>query len=449
MTDFSLNQPTSSAGPDVEPDTPRMEQRIGAVVAIGFFVVFLGWAALAPLDAGAYATGQVAVSGNRQAVQHREGGVVSALKVAEGDRVEQGQVLIELNAGALRATERGVAGQVYALIAQRARLIAERDGAGRLVMPTELEGLSASDRRIADEALRLQRLQFEARGAGRSTETGVLNQRVSQLRDQMDGYDRQLAANLDQQRLIAEELEGLKSLAAQGYAPQNRVRALERTASGLDGEEGSLRAQLARTQEQIGETRLQTLGVSTRMNEDVAELLRQVEVQLNELQPQLADLQEQIRRSEIRSPATGQVLGLTVFTPGGVIQPGQTLMEVVPDRAAQVVTARINPADVDNLRIGLSTEVKFPGLREFNPPIVRGTVTRISPDSVVDPQTGQSHFNAEIVVTPDELRKLGPSAQTVRTGMPVEIVILIRKRTVLTYLMEPLMRSLWQSGAGQ
>jgi HlyD family type I secretion membrane fusion protein len=430
-------------------DSPRPELVIGGVVIVAFFFVFLGWAAFAPLDAGAFAQGQVTVSGNRQAVQHPDGGVVSALKVAEGDRVRQGQVLLELNAGELRASERGATGQVFALLAQRARLVAERDRLPVLTIPPEFAHLTPADRALADEAMRLQRLQYSARGAGRSTETGVLNQRVGQLRDQMDGYQRQIEANSIQQRLIAEELEGLRSLAAQGYVPLTRVRGLERTAAALEGEQGALRAQVAGTGEQIGETRLQTLGVSTRLNEDVAEQLRQVEVQLNDLRPKMIELRDQLARAEIRSPATGQVVGLTVFTQGGVIQPGQTLMEVVPDEASQVIVAQVDPADIDNLRVGLDTEVKFLGLRESNPPIVHGRVTRLSADSFTDQATGRSHFRAEVVVSPEELAKLGGVARNIRSGMPVQVVILTRKRTALAYLFEPLAQSLWRSGAAQ
>jgi len=438
-----------NGGAKREVDSPRPELTLGVAVIGLFFVGFLGWAAFAPLDAGAFAQGQVAISGNRQAVQHRDGGVVSALMVAEGDRVRRGQILVRLNAGELTAAERGVAGQVFALLAQRSRLVAERDGLSALPTPVEFANLSGEDKVLADEAMRLQRIQFTARGAGRSTETGVLDQRVGQLRDQMRGYERQIEANSIQQRLIAEELEGLRSLAERGYAPLTRVRALERTAAALEGEQGSLRAQVARTREQIGETRLQTLGVSTKLNEDVAEQLRQVEVQLNDLQPRLVELRDQLARAEIRSPATGQVVGLTVFTPGGVIQPGQMLMEVVPDEASQVVVAQIDPADIDNLRVGLDTEVKFPGLRERNPPIVHGRVTRISADSFNDEKTGRSHYRAEIVVPPSELQKLGGAARTIRAGMPVQVVILTRKRTMLTYLVEPLIQSLWRSGAEQ
>lgn len=434
---------------DDAPDSPRPELMLGIGIIFVFFVGFLGWAAFAPLDAGAFAQGQVSVSGNRQAVQHRDGGVVGALMVAEGDKVRRGQVLVRLNAGELNASERGAASQVFALLAQRSRLIAERDRLPTLPIPPEFAGLPPEDQTLADEAMRLQRLQFAARGAGRSTETGVLNQRIGQLRDQMDGYERQIEANATQQRLIAEELEGLRSLAAQGYAPLTRVRALERTAAALEGEQGSLRAQVARTREQIGEARLQTLGVSTKLNEDVAEQLRQVEIQLNDLRPKMIELRDQLARAEIRSPATGQVVGLSVFTPGGVIQPGQTLMEIVPDEASQVIVAQVDPADIDNLRIGLDTEVKFPGLRERNPPIVHGRVTRISADSFTDEKTGRSHYRAEVVVPQSELEKLGFAARSIRAGMPVQVVMLTRKRTVLAYLVEPLVQSLWRSGSEQ
>jgi len=430
-------------------DSFGWELKVGGTIIALFFGLFLGWAALAPLDAGAYASGQVAVTGNRQAVQHRDGGVVLSLAVSEGDKVRRGQVLVRLNAGELKASERGVTAQVLALLAQRARLVAERDRTGRVLAPPEFEVLDTEDRRLADEALRLQQRQFAARGASRSTETGVLNQRVGQLQEQMEGYQRQIVANDKQQRLIEEELVGIRSLAARGYAPQTQVRALERTAAALEGEQGSLRAEVARIQEQIGETRLQTLGVSTELDEDVAEQLRQVEVQLNELQPKLTELRAQIARTEIRSPVTGQVVGLTVFTQGGVIQAGQLLMDIVPDQAEQVLVARVDPGDIDNLSVGQPTEVQFPGLRERNLETLRGRVRQLSADSFTDEATGSSYYRAEIVVPAEELAKLGRTAETIRAGMPVEVVILTRKRTALAYLTEPLVKSLWRSGKEQ
>lgn len=441
--------PQEPAAPVIVADTPRRELMIGGVIIVAFFVIFLGWAAFAPLDAGAYAQGQIAISGNRQAVQHREGGVVSQLHVREGDTVRRGQILLTLSSGELRATERGVAGQVYALLAQRARLVAERDGLRAIPTPVEFASLAAEDSVLAQESLRIQQLQFGARRTGRSTETGVLNQRVAQLNEQIDGYERQIESNQEQQRLIQEELTGMRGLAAQGYAPLTRVRALERAAAQLDGELGSLRAQIARSREAVGETRLQMSGVGTKLGEDVADQLRQIDVQLNELRPRMVELRAQIARSEVRAPASGQVVGLTIFTQGGVIQPGQTLMEIVPNDASQVIVAQVSPNDVDNLRIGQETEVKFPGLRERNPPIVHGRVTRISADSFTVEETGRSYFRAEIVVPAGELEKMGRAAQVLRPGAPVEVVILLRRRTALAYLTEPLVNNLWRSGSEQ
>lgn len=437
------------APPAAISDAPRRELIVGGIIILLFFGLFLGWAAFAPLDAGAYGQGQIAVSGNRQAVQHREGGVVSALHVAEGDSVQRGQILLTLSSGELRATERGVAGQVYALLAQRARLIAERDGLASIPTPPEFADLPPADAELANESLRIQRMQFGARRTGRSTETGVLRQRIAQLNEQISGYERQIESNIEQQRLVQEELEGMRSLAERGYAPQTRVRALERTAAQLDGELGSLRAQIARSREAVGETRLQMSGVTTEMAEDVADQLRQIDVQLNELRPRMAELRSQIARSEVRAPATGQVVGLTIFTQGGVIQPGQTLMEIVPADASQIIVAQISPNDVDNLRPGQTTEVRFPGLRERNPPTIHGRVTRISADSFTVEETGASYFRAEIVVPAAEMAKLGRAANTLRPGAPVEVIILLRKRTALSYLLEPLTNNLWRSGSEQ
>ncbi|WP_125256020.1 HlyD family type I secretion periplasmic adaptor subunit [Brevundimonas fluminis] len=430
-------------------DVPRMELRIGLAVVFAFFVLFLGWAAFYPLDAGAYATGQVAVSGNRQAVQHRDGGVVTALHVAEGDTVKAGQVLVEVAGGELQATERGLAGQVLALLAQRSRLIAERDGLGAVPTPPEFADLPPEDVPLADEALALQRRQFGARSSGRSTERGVLSQRVSQLEQQQAGFQRQLTANAEQRRLIEDELADVRRLAEQGYAPLSRVRALEREVARLAGEDGNLRAQIARIGEQIGETRLQMASVGTTLNEDVADQLKNVEVQLNELQPRLASVRAQIARNQIRAPADGQVVGLTIFTPGGVIQAGQTLMEIVPDDASPVIVAEIAPTDVDNLAIGQTTQIMFPGLREGSPPRLEGRVTRISADVLSDPQSGRRWFRTEIVVPEAEVKKLGRAASAVRPGAPVEVVVLTRKRTALQYLFEPLLRGLWRSGSEQ
>lgn len=445
--------PETAAGAEAPPparpqDSLRKELRIGGIIAGAFFVIFLGWAAFAPLDAGAYAPGKIVVSGSRQAVQHRDGGVVSALHVAEGDVVQRGDVLVEISAGELRATERGLTGQVLALLAQRSRLIAERDGLPSVPTPPEYQILTDDDLALANEALSLQRQQFTARGGSRGNQLGVLNQRVQQLNQQIIGLERQIESNREQRRLIGEELDGMRSLADRGFAPVNRVRALERNAAALDGEEGALRAQVARANEAIGETRMQMLSVGSETDEEVADLLRQVQVQLDELTPRLMAAREQIARAQVRSPATGQVVGLSIFTVGGVVQPGQLLMDVVPDEAALIISAEVSPTDADDLRVGQETEVRFTAFRERDLPILHGRLTAISADSFTEEQTGRSFFRITVEVPPEELRRIQAvrgEDTGLRPGLPVEVVIPLRKRTALEYFLEPLTQSLWRS----
>ena len=449
--DIADDQARPAARPRVS-DAPRREFLIGGAVALIFFVFFLGWAAFAPLDAGAYAPGQVIVSGRRQAVQHRDGGIVSALHVSEGDTVEAGQVLVEISSGELRAEERGLTGQVYALLAQRARMIAERDGRSTIVTPPEFAGLEGDNLALASEAMRLQRLEFGARGTSRDTQQGVLGQRIAQLTQQIEGYRRQITSNREQRRLIQEELEGMRSLAERGFAPLTRVRALERAAAGLDGEEGALQAQIARANEAIGEARLQMLGIETELDESVSERLRQVEVQLNELQPRLQATREQLARALVRAPAAGQVIGLSIFTVGGVVEPGQTLMEIVPAEAHLVVEARVPPHAADGLFVGQRTQVVFNAFLDKNLPILEGRLTSISADAFTDQEAGVSFFRAEVTVPEsqlDILHRAGVPEGALRPGLQAEVVVPTRKRTVLSYLIEPLTRTIWRSGREQ
>jgi HlyD family secretion protein len=430
-------------------DNPRREIMIGVGIAAAFFLGFLGWAAMTPLDAGAYASGVVAVSGNRQAVQHRDGGTVTAVYVVEGATVTKGQMLVEIGAGEIRANERGLAGQVLTLLAQRARLVAERDRQASIVYPPEFVNLSAEDRIIALDVMNLQQLQFQARRDSILTQKGVLEQRILQLNEQIAGSDRQLIANREQQRLIGEETTGMKSLADQGYAPVNRVRALERNQAQLVGEEGALVAQIARSREAIGEARLQSISLDRQVVEEVAGQLRDVQVQLDELQPKLTAIRDQLARATVRAPAGGKVVGLTTFTVGGVVSPGQVLMEVVPGDKALVIQAMINPNDADDLKIGQSTQIRFTALHDRSLPILRGVLTKISADSFTDEKSGQQFFRAEISVPEEEMTKIrkvrGPRTG-IGPGLPVEVVVPLRKRNALQYLTEPLFQTFWKTG---
>ncbi|WP_082584980.1 HlyD family type I secretion periplasmic adaptor subunit [Caulobacter sp. Root655] len=429
-------------------DGTRWELRVGLCVAGAFFVGFLGWAALAPLDAGAYAPGVVVVSGSRQAVQHREGGVISALRVQEGDVVRQGQVLVEINVQDVRALERALASRTFAVEARRARLIAERDGLDEPPAPLAFIGLPPEDQILADEAMGLERRQLAARRGARASQHGVLGERASQLSEQINGYNRQLAANREQQRLIGEELVGMKKLAALGYAPLTRVRALERAAADLTGADGAFRAQAASAREGIGETRMQALQVDRQQMDEVIVDLRQSEVELNELKPKLSAARDQLSRGMVRAPASGQVVGLKVFTVGGLAQPGDTLMEIVPKRAPLVIEARVSSNDADDIHVGQTTDVRLTAFHDRHLPLLEGTVTKLSADGFTDEKTGAHYFRAEVAVPPEELAALkqpGREAPMLKAGLPVEVVVPLRKRTALQYMIEPLQQRLFRA----
>lgn len=429
------------------PDDPRREIRIGAMIAFGFFVILLGWAAFAPLDAAVNAQGVIAVSGNRQSVQHRDGGVVTAIHVREGQKVPAGAVLIEMAAPDLRASERALTSDYLTLLAQRSRLMAERLGQGGVPPPAEFASLSAEDRILATQAMALQKAQFQARRGSISAQQSVLGQRSAQLGQQQSGYAAQRDSLQEQQRLIQLEIDGLRELEAKGFASKNRLRALERAYADLKGREAAMKAEMARAGEGMGETRMQAVTIRSEALEQIATELRDTQSRLSEVLPKLISTREQLQRAQVRAPATGQVVGLTVFTVGGVVAPGSTLMEIVPNNRNLVIQAQVSPADADDVYPGQKTQIRFLSVNNSTLPLLSGKVRTISADSFTDEKSGQSYFRAEVEVPQSELNKVrGAIGQgSVRPGLPVDVVLNVRPRTALQYLLEPLTRNFWRS----
>lgn len=429
-------------------DTPRSEFKTGALIGGLFFIGLLGWAALTPLDAGAYAEGVVVVSGNRQVVQHREGGIIKDLLVTEGQMVRKGDPLAIVSSSELVAAERGATGEVISLLAMRERLMAEQNGYAAVREPAEFAGYTGEDKALAEAAMRGQRNVFNARRTSLMTERAVLSQRMAQHRQQINGYQHQIRANLEQQRLIRDEVAGLAGLVPKGFVSLNRLRAVERVASELKGNYGSHTADVARSQEAIGESRLQMVSLDRQLITEAASQLREVQVRLDELKPKLLSLREQLARSVVRAPASGRVVGLSVFTVGGVVAPGDKLMEVVPQDKDLVIEGKVSPNDADDVHPGMATQIRFPALQERNMPILSGRVVKISADTLEDERTGGRYFKVEVRVPPEQLRliqQVRPNGGLI-AGLPAEIVIPMRKRTALQYLVEPLTQSLWKSG---
>ena len=431
-----------------EAGNPSREIRMGAIIAAAFFLLFLGWAAFVPLDAGVHAGGTIAVAGNRQTVQHKDGGVVTAIHVREGQHVRAGEVLIELSAPELKAAERALTSDYLTLLAQRARLLAERTGQRDFSPPAEFATLSPDNREIASEVMQLQRSEMHARSGSISAQQSVLGQRAGQLVQQQSGYTQQRASLIEQQRLIREELDGLRKIAEKGFASMNRVRELERAEAQLKGQQASMEAEYARAGEGIGETKMQSLSVSRGRLEQIESDLKDTQSKISETLPKLVATREQLEHSQVRAPATGQVVGLQVFTVGGVVAPGQKLMDIVPDGRELIIQVQLAPTDADDAFPGQKAQIRFLSIHNRSMPLFTGTVRTVSADSFTDEKTGKSYFRAEILVPEAELNRVRSvlGQGELRPGLPVEAVLKVRSRTALQYLLEPLTGALWRSG---
>lgn len=430
-----------------EVDDPQSEIRLGGAIAIFFFVILLGAAAFIPMDAGVYASGKVAVSGNRQSVQHRDGGVVTAIHVREGQNVKAGQVVVEMAAPDLKAAERALTSDYLTMLAQRARLLAERAGRSTFAPPPEFANLSTADRELATQALEIQRAQLRATRSSIGAQQSVLGQRSRQLGEQRSGYQEQRNSFREQQRIIEDELRGLRELEKKGYASLNRIRAMERAKEELRGREAAMEAEAARASEGMGEARLQSLTVINSNLENVATELRNTQAKLSETLPKLISTREQLQRAVVRAPASGQVVGLSVFTVGGVVAPGQTIMDIVPTDKKLVIQTQLDPRGADDVYQGQKAQIRFTSVEDRTIPLLSGTVRTISADSFVDEKTGVPYFRAEVEVSPSELAKVSDvlGRGKLRAGLPVEVVLALRKRTALQYLIEPLQGHFWRS----
>jgi len=231
-------------------------------------------------------------------------------------------------------------------------------------------------------------------------------------------------------------------------APITQVRALERALAQLQGQRATRVANIASSKEKIGETRLENVTTNKTSQEDIAKQTRDVDFQLNDALPKLQAAQDQLSRTQIRAPATGSVVGLTVFTVGGVVAPGQKILDVVPAKVGLVLEANVSPNDADDLKVGQTTQVKFTGMHERSLPKLSGKLTRVSADSFVDEKTGQSYFTAEVTVPNSEIdiiRQERGADFDLKPGMPAQILVPLKKRTALQYLFEPLTDAMWKS----
>ena len=408
------------------------------LLSVALIALLLGgiaaWASTTQISGAVVAPGSVVVDSSAKKVQHPTGGIVSDLRVHDGDRVHAGDVLVRLDETVPRANLAIVSKDLDQLYAQKARLEAERDGLDSLPVPPELSS-RANDPEVAHVLQGEQKL-FSMREAARSGQKAQLAERIEQLKKEIAGYEAQERGKAREIELIGHELEGARKLWDKQLMPVTKYNELQREEARLQGEHGVLAATMAQIRGKISETELQILQIDHDLNSEIGKELHESNSKIGELVERKVAAEDQLKRIEIRAPQAGMVYQSNVHTVGGVISAGDTLMLIVPDEDSLKVEAKIAPQDIDQLHIGQIVTLRFSGLDRPTTPEINGTLTLISPDTTVDPKTGQTYYTVRVALEPSEIARLG-SIKLV-PGMPVEMFVKTGDRNVLSFLLKPL-----------
>ncbi|MNF33372.1 Type I secretion system membrane fusion protein PrsE [compost metagenome] len=429
----SLALPGSERVIDVDDGRPR---RWGMWLVVVGFGGFLLWASLAPLDAGVVANATVNVTDNRKTIQHLSGGTVGTILVREGDRVKRDQPLIELDQTRAIAEQGVVSAQYIVARTVENRLQAERDGLDKVTFDPELLTRFAGDPRL-QEATTLQQRLFTTRRAALTGEAGILRENIRGAEEQLKGLRQVQAARSAQISFLAQELDGVRNLAAEGYVARNRMLELERSAADLNAQRAQSVADIGRTHNQIAELKLRILQLEQDYQKEVQSQLTEAQKEVTALADRLRSLDYEVAHTVIRSPIDGVVLGLNVSTIGGVIQPGAELMSVVPGDEPLQVDAMIPVQAIDKMAPGLPVDITFPAFNHAQTPNIPGRVLTIAADRLVDETSKEPYYLAQVEVTEEGMEMLGNNQ--IRAGMPATVIIKTGERNLLSYLLKPLL----------
>jgi epimerase transport system membrane fusion protein len=402
-----------------------------------FFAGLGGWSAWAPLNGAVVATAVVKVDGNRKSVQHLDGGIVKELRIKEGDRVATGDVLIVLDDTQAKAEYEVLTEQWFVLRATEVRLLAELAGEDALVMPADLtaRGDDAYAKRIWAGQLK----QFESRRAALEGQRKVIGEKINQLQSQIDGAEAQSHAYVAQSGSVHAQAASMAPLVEQGYVARPRLLELQRAGFGLDGQIADARASIAKYRQAIAEQELQIAQLGKDQMADVTKDLREVQARLVEVLPKRTNAEAVLSRMEIRSPYAGQVVALNVFSIGGVIQRGERILDIVPDRDRLTVDAQVAVEDISEVHPGMPAEVRLTAYQQRIVPTIHGEVVQVSADRLTDPKTDRPYFVATVRPDLDELGQL-PGVH-LYPGMPATVTVPTVSRTAFDYIVGPLAMS--------
>lgn len=414
--------------------------RAGLLVIGATVGAFILWSVVAPLSAAVIAQGFVKSDTNRKSVQHLEGGIVQRINVRDGDRVEQGQVLLELGSTQITANAVVYGGQLDARQVKAVRLRAERDNVASLDLPEPIR------RRAGEPAMRAilesERRAFDSGRTLLQTENRLLTAQIAEVDKQIVALDNQVAAQTRAASLMSEELETNRGLLAAGFISRPQLLGLERQ---LEMHRVAISEQTAA----IHAARQRRQDLDLRLQNSLAERRQRAALELANVEAEIDDLlgrgvaaRDAVSRLEVRAPIAGTVVNLKVFTLGGVISSGQPLMDILPAEDDLVIEAMADVRDADDLREGQNVEVRFSGLPSRDVAPLGGTLDYVSADRVEDPRIGLPHFVIRVRIARDELGKLPVPA---KAGMPVEVYVQLGERSPMDYLLSPLTHSLRQA----
>ncbi|SDY54995.1 HlyD family type I secretion periplasmic adaptor subunit [Nitrosomonas sp. Nm33] len=411
---------------------------------LGWWIVLVGvggfllWATFAPLDKGVPVPGSVMVATNRKAVQHQTGGIVDDILVKEGDVVKAGQVIVKMNDVQVKAQAEVTRAQLITTRAVEARLIAERDNKAEIDFPPFL--LSAADDPRVISSIALQKQLFISRQSALKHELAALDENIAGLSVQLRNLESSRASKKQQLQFLKEQLENMRELAQDGYVPRNRVLELEGTHAQLTGDIFADTGNIGRTQSQISELNLRRIQRLEEHRKEVREQLTDIQREAESLDSQLKAHDFQLANVLVKAPVDGVVVGINIFTRGGVISPGFNMMDIVPTEDLLVVEGQVPVHLIDKVHAGLDVDFIFTAFNQNKLPRVPGFVTNVSADRLTEEKTGTPYYLLKAKVTPEGMKLL--TDFQIRAGMPVEIFVKTGERSLMNYLLKPILNRL-------
>ena len=439
------NAVNSELAPIDQPHKVKTDETVHA--RLGWWIVLVGvggfvlWAFFAPLDKGVPLTGTVTVDTNRKAVQHRTGGIIDEIYVKEGDHVQAGQVLARMNDVQVRAQAEITRTQLISARTVEARLIAERDEKNTIEYPAELVVIQ-DDPRVRNNIITQSQL-FNSRRLAMQHEMAALDENVAGLTVQLRGLEASRASKKQQLVFLKEQLDSLRELAKDGFVPRNRVLDLERTNVQLNGEISAETGEIGRIQRQIAELKQRRIQRFQENQKEVRQQLSDIQREADALKSQLIGQDFELANVLVKAPVEGFVVGVNVFTQGGVIPPGFSLMDVVPSDDPLMITGRVPVHLIDKVHPGLHVDLIFSAFNQNKTPNIPGEVLQISADRLTDERTEEPYYQLRVRVTPEGMKLL--THHQVRAGMPVDIFIKTGERSLMNYLFKPILDRLHAS----